>query len=55
MTKSIVSKALLDDLRRLIAEARQDVARTGDSAPVMLYWRTAIRGHLGPNGQGLWY
>ncbi len=38
-----VSKTLLGDLRRLIAEARQDVARQGNSALVLLYWRVGQR------------
>jgi predicted nuclease of restriction endonuclease-like (RecB) superfamily len=36
-------KALLNDLRQLIAEARQDVARQVNSALVMLYWRIGQR------------
>ncbi len=38
-----VSKTLLGDLRRLIAEARQDVARQVNSALVLLYWRVGQR------------
>jgi len=41
--KSIASKALLKDLRELIAEARQDVARQVNSALVLLYWRIGQR------------
>jgi predicted nuclease of restriction endonuclease-like (RecB) superfamily len=37
------SKTLLGDLRRLIAEARQDVARQVNSALVLLYWRVGKR------------
>ena len=37
------SKTLLGDLRRLIAEARQDVARQVNSALVLLYWRIGKR------------
>jgi predicted nuclease of restriction endonuclease-like (RecB) superfamily len=36
-------KVLLADLRQLIAEARQDVARQVNSAQVMLYWRVGQR------------
>jgi predicted nuclease of restriction endonuclease-like (RecB) superfamily len=36
-------KALLSDLRQLIAEARQDVARQVNSALVSLYWRIGQR------------
>ena len=38
-----VSKTLLGALRRLIAEARQDVARQVNSALVVLYWRVGQR------------
>ena len=41
--KPMRSKALLSDLRELIAEARQDVARQVNSALVMLYWRVGNR------------
>jgi uncharacterized protein DUF1016 len=34
---STISKTLLGDLRQLIADARQDVARQVNSAPVLLY------------------
>ena len=34
---------LLQDLRRLIAETRQDVAREVNSALALLYWRTGRR------------
>jgi predicted nuclease of restriction endonuclease-like (RecB) superfamily len=37
------SRVLLGDLRRLIAEARQDVARQVNSALVLLYWRVGTR------------
>lgn len=36
-------RALLGDLRQLIAEARQDVARQVNSALVLLYWRVGTR------------
>jgi predicted nuclease of restriction endonuclease-like (RecB) superfamily len=37
------SKTLLGDLRRLISQARQDVARQVNSALVLLYWRVGKR------------
>jgi predicted nuclease of restriction endonuclease-like (RecB) superfamily len=37
------SRTLLGDLRQLIAEARQDVARQVNSALVLLYWRVGKR------------
>jgi len=37
------AKGLLSDLRHLIAEARQDVARQVNSTLVMLYWRVGTR------------
>ena len=40
---STLSKTLLGDLRQLIAEARQDVARQVNSALVLLYWRVGKR------------
>jgi predicted nuclease of restriction endonuclease-like (RecB) superfamily len=44
MTKSIqTSDSLFHDLRSLIIEARQDVARSVNSALVMLYWRVGKR------------
>lgn len=43
MTKEILSKRLLDDLRGLIAETRQDVARSVNSALVILYWKVGKR------------
>jgi predicted nuclease of restriction endonuclease-like (RecB) superfamily len=43
--KSIASKALLKDLRELIATARQDVARQVNSALVLLNWRMGKRIH----------
>jgi predicted nuclease of restriction endonuclease-like (RecB) superfamily len=45
MKKPIVGKALVDDLRRLIAEARLSVARTVNSALVGLYWKVGERIH----------
>jgi len=43
-TKSLKpSDALFQDLRELIIEARQDVARSVNSALVMLYWRVGQR------------
>jgi predicted nuclease of restriction endonuclease-like (RecB) superfamily len=39
----MVPKTLLKDLRELIAEARQDVARQVNSALVLLYWRVGKR------------
>ena len=41
--KAITPKVLLKDLRELIAEARQDVARQVNSALVLLYWRMGKR------------
>jgi len=41
--KTITPKSLLKDLRELIAEARQDVARQVNSALVLLYWRVGKR------------
>ena len=41
--KTVTSKALLRDLRELIGEARQDVARQVNSALVLLYWRIGQR------------
>jgi DUF1016 N-terminal domain len=44
MTKPIqISDSLFEDLRFLIIEARQDVARSVNSALVMLYWRVGKR------------
>jgi len=44
MTKPIqISDSLFHDLRSLIIEARQDVARSVNSALVMLYWRVGQR------------
>jgi len=37
------AKSLLSDLRHLIVEARQDVARQVNSTLVMLYWRVGTR------------
>jgi hypothetical protein len=39
----MVPKTLLKDLRELIAEARQDVARRVNSTLVLLYWRVGKR------------
>jgi predicted nuclease of restriction endonuclease-like (RecB) superfamily len=41
--KTVSSKALLRDLRELITEARQEVARQVNSALVLLYWRIGQR------------
>ena len=41
--KPVRSKVLLSDLRQLIAEARQNVARQVNSALVLLYWRVGQR------------
>ncbi len=38
-----LSKHLLSDLRTLIADARQDVARRVNSALVLLYWKVGQR------------
>jgi hypothetical protein len=44
MTKSLqISDSLFEDLRSLIIEARQDVARQVNSALVLLYWRVGQR------------
>jgi len=44
MTKSLqTSDSLFQDLRSLIIEARQDVARQVNSALVLLYWRVGQR------------
>ena len=47
--KSVVlkpkSRVLLSDLRQLIAEPRQDVARQVNSSLVLLYWRVGQRIH----------
>ncbi len=44
MTKSLqISDSLFQDLRSLIVEARQDVARQVNSALVLLYWRVGQR------------
>ena len=46
MTKSLqISDNLFQDLRSLIIEARQDVARRVNSALVLLYWRVGKRIH----------
>ncbi|OGP70492.1 MAG: hypothetical protein A2W09_07865 [Deltaproteobacteria bacterium RBG_16_50_11] len=41
--KTVTSKALLRDLRELITEARQEVARRVNSVLVLLYWRIGQR------------
>ena len=41
--KTIAPKTLLNDLRELIASARQDVARQVNSALALLYWRIGKR------------
>lgn len=41
--KPTIPRVLLGDLRQLIAEARQDVARQVNSALVLLYWRVGTR------------
>jgi predicted nuclease of restriction endonuclease-like (RecB) superfamily len=43
--KPITNKVLLKDLRELIEEARQDVARQVNLALVLLYWRVGKRIH----------
>ena len=44
MTKSLqTSDSLFQDLKSLIVEARQDVARQVNSALVLLYWRVGQR------------
>jgi len=44
MTRSLqISNSLFQDLRSLIIEARQDVARQVNSALVLLYWRVGQR------------
>jgi hypothetical protein len=44
MTKSLqISDNLFQDLRSLIIEARQDVARQVNSALVLLYWQVGKR------------
>jgi len=44
MTKSLqISDSLIQDLRSLIIEARQDVAQQVNSALVLLYWRVGQR------------
>jgi predicted nuclease of restriction endonuclease-like (RecB) superfamily len=43
--KAITPKVLLKDLRELIEEARQDVARQVNSALVLFYWRVGKRIH----------
>ena len=44
MTKLLqISDSLFQDLRSLIIEARQDVARQVNSALVLLYWRLGKR------------
>jgi len=43
MKPALANKALLQDLREMIAGARQDVARSVDSVLVMLYWNVGRR------------
>jgi hypothetical protein len=43
MKPALTSTALLQDLREMIAGARQDVARSVNSALVMLYWKIGQR------------
>lgn len=43
MTKGLVSKALLQDVWTLIADARRDVARSVNAALVVLYWNVGRR------------
>lgn len=43
MKPALTSKALLQDLREMITGARQDVARSVNSALVMLYWNVGQR------------
>ena len=44
MTKSVqISDSLFQDLKSIIIEARQDVARQVNSAPVLLYWHVGQR------------
>jgi len=44
MTQTIqISDSLFQDLRSLIIEARQDVARQVNSALVLLYWQVGKR------------
>lgn len=43
MKLALTNKALLQDLREMIAGARQDVARSVNSALVMLYWKVGQR------------
>jgi len=41
--EQIASKKLINDLRRLIAETRQEVAQTVNSGLVALYWNIGVR------------
>lgn len=43
MKPTPTNKALLQDLREMIASARQDVARSVNSALIMLYWKIGQR------------
>jgi predicted nuclease of restriction endonuclease-like (RecB) superfamily len=43
MKPALTSKALLQDLREMIASARQDVARSVNSTLVVLYWKIGQR------------
>jgi hypothetical protein len=41
--RDLASQALIEDVRRLIAEARRTVASTMNAALMMLYWRIGKR------------
>lgn len=41
--RALTTTTLLKDLRELITEARQDVARSVNSSLVMLYWKVGQR------------
>ena len=43
--KPTTPKTLLRDLRDLIVQARQDIARQVNSALILLYWRVGKRIH----------
>jgi len=43
MKPALTSKVPLQDLRKMIASARQIVARSVNSALVMLYWKIGQR------------
>ncbi len=40
---TLATRNLIKDLRKLIVQARQDVARSVNSCLVMLYWRIGRR------------